>query len=103
MKQDQTRLDGTRARIITLLYLKIKMKKMVVLTLSLMLFAILVLSVPVVFAGCNNANGENGFQGTNKDSSQLPDQSSVPWPAGLVELILGLPNTPNVVERCRAD
>jgi len=77
------------------------MKKIIVITLSLMLFVTLALSVPLVFAGSNNNNLPNGFQGTNKASNQLPSQSSVPWPAGLVEDIFA-PEAPYVVEGCRA-
>ena len=77
------------------------MKKIVVFTLSLMLFTTLSLSVPAVFGGYNNANGDNGYQGTNKDSNQLPTESMVPWPAGLVEDIFA-PGAPYVVEGCRA-
>ena len=36
-------------------------------------------------AGNKNQNGENGYQGTNKPSNQLPEQSNVPPPAGLLE------------------
>ena len=66
-----------------------------------MLSATLALSIPSIFAGTNNANGDNGYQGTNKDSNQLPDESNVPLPAGLVEDIFA-PGAPNVVEGCRA-
>jgi hypothetical protein len=76
-----------------------KSKKIVVITLSLMLFATLALSVPAIFAGTNNANDDNGYQGTNKDSNTLPDQANVPWPAGFLEDLFG---APHVVDGCRA-
>jgi hypothetical protein len=75
------------------------MKKTTILMLSFMLFATLTLSVPIVFAGYSNANGDNGYQGTNKASSQLPDTSMVPPPAGILEDFFVVPN---VVEGCRA-
>jgi len=64
-----------------------------------MLLATLALSVPAIFAGTNNANGDNGDQGTDKDSNQLPDQADVPPPAGLLEDLL---LAPHVVDGCRA-
>jgi hypothetical protein len=70
---------------------------------AILLMVMMTLSFSViVFAGQNNANGDNGYQGTNKDSSQLPAQSNVPPPAGLVEDIFA-PGAPYVVEGCRAD
>jgi hypothetical protein len=65
---------------------------LLVLTLSL------AFSIPIAFAGHNNANGDNGYRGTNKPSNQLPDQSNVPPPAGLLE---GLFGAPSVVDGCR--
>lgn len=62
----------------------------------------MVLSLTVVFAGNKNQNGDNGYQGTNKPSNQLPTQSNIPPPAGFLEDILGPPGTPHVVEGCRA-
>jgi hypothetical protein len=62
------------------------------------LFLSLVFITPAL-AGNKNQNGINGYQGTNKASSQLPAQSKVPWPAGFIENLFGLPN---VVEGCRA-
>jgi hypothetical protein len=75
------------------------MKKLLALKFGLILVATLALTVPVVLAGDNNANGDNGFQGTNKESSQLPEESMVPPPAGFIEDYLGVPQ---VVEGCRA-
>ncbi len=68
------------------------------------LMLILLIAAPsfIAFAGNKNQNGDNGDQGTNKDSSELPDQSNVPPPAGLVEDILA-PGEPYVVEGCRAE
>jgi len=70
-------------------------KNIVFATLVLMTMTTLALSVSLVFAGSNNQNGENGYQGTNKYSNQLPDQSKVPPPAGLLEDLF---SAPHVVE-----
>jgi hypothetical protein len=78
------------------------MRKNISNLIVLTMIAILALSLPVIFAGSKNANGENGDQGTNKDSNELPDQSNVPLPAGLVEDIFA-PGAPHVVEGCRAE
>ncbi|MHA2163135.1 MAG: hypothetical protein ACXABF_11990 [Candidatus Thorarchaeota archaeon] len=79
------------------------MRKNITNLIVLTLIATLVLSVPVIYAGSKNANGENGNQGTNKESNQLPDESNVPPPAGLVEDIFGDTGEPHVVEGCRAE
>jgi hypothetical protein len=66
------------------------------------LVGILLLSLLFIYpviAGNKNQNGENGFQGTNKPSSQLPAQSKVHPPAGFIETLFG---APKVVEGCRA-
>jgi hypothetical protein len=52
------------------------MRKNISNLIVLTMIAILALSLPVIFAGSKNANGENGDQGTNKDSNELPDQSN---------------------------
>jgi hypothetical protein len=61
------------------------MKKHAILVTLLALTLSLALSIPIAFAGFNNSNGMNGYQGTNKLSNQLPIQSKVPPPAGLLE------------------
>ena len=78
---------------------EVKMKKIKVIILSLMLVATLALSVPAIFAVTNNANGNKGKQGTDKDSNELPDQANVPPPAGKLEDLFG---APHVVDGCRA-
>lgn len=75
-------------------------KNIVFATLVLMTMTTLALSVSLVFAGSYNQNGDNGYQGTNKYSNQLPDQSNVPPPAGVLEHLLGAPY--NVTDGCRA-
>jgi hypothetical protein len=69
---------------------------------AVVLMLVLLIATPsfIAFAGYNNRNGDNGGQGTNKDSSELPDESNVPPPAGTVEDWFG---APHVVEGCRAD
>jgi hypothetical protein len=66
----------------------------------LMLILLIAAPVFIAFAGSNNQNGENGYQGTNKESNQLPDQANVPSPAGLLEDLL---SAPHVVDGCRAE
>jgi hypothetical protein len=77
------------------------MEKHTILATFTLLTLSLAFSVPLVFAGYNNSNGINGYQGTNRASNQLPDQSNVPWPSGIVEDIFA-PGSPHVVEGCRA-
>ena len=69
---------------------------------AVFLMLIILIAAPsfIAFAGNKNQNGDNGDQGTNKDSSQLPDESNVPFPAGVVEDMMG---DPHVVEGCRAN
>jgi hypothetical protein len=77
------------------------MRKQNILRLQLLIvIAIIASPISLAFAGSNNQNGENGYQGTNKNSNQLPDQSNVPPPAGLLEDLFG---APNVVDGCRAE
>jgi hypothetical protein len=75
------------------------MRKQIIVTTLIALTLTMTLSIPAVFAGFNNQNGDNGYQGTNKPSNTLPVQSNVPPPAGLLEDLFG---APRVVDGCRA-
>jgi hypothetical protein len=75
------------------------LKKHAILASLLVLTLSLMVSIPTASAGFNNSNGMNGYQGTNKRSNQLPVQSKVSPPAGLLEDLFG---APHVVDGCRA-
>jgi hypothetical protein len=79
------------------------MRKNISYLIVLTLIVTLLISVPVIFAGTKNANGENGDQGTNKDSNELPSQSRVPYPAWDVLEDDGDAHYGDYVEGCRAE